>query len=466
LGAQAIEQDDTLEARVWLDRGAEPMLKRGDRVRIYYRTSQDAYGAIFHIDTDGVVSMVFPHHPGATAPVAGGRDYRLLFPGTAVWTVKEDPGVGYFFMLASSEALDFSSFTYDERWELGAVGSVVYEDPYVAIDAYVAELIPDWEVVPYALDFVTYHVGATHAYPRFLCYDCHAYRPYALWNPYELACASFRIVIWNDPYFDPVYRHSGIHVAVARPARAFPRYELVTRVAGDIGVRPIVRQRVAPRPGEVDYKEEPAGAARLADRASGAARARADMETFGRAGGVGARTILAAPQQAPTPRAGQQVPDSAGGRPTLQRRPSARLPARTPPSSATPRTGSPAPGRTVAPPAPARETPSTEPPSPRPQSSGTSPLGSGARPAPESGPERRGVRAVPAAPQGARAAPSRAPAARPDARSSNPPNAGLGPAPRGPAARSSPPPASRNAEPATRAPAPRATVRPRPPEPN
>ena len=48
-----------LAARVWLDRGEEPVLQRGERARIYYRVSESAFVAIFHIDTNGLVQMVF-----------------------------------------------------------------------------------------------------------------------------------------------------------------------------------------------------------------------------------------------------------------------------------------------------------------------------------------------------------------------------------------------------------------------
>ena len=51
LRAQAPVEGGGLETRVWLDRGDEPVLRRGETVRIYYRTSEDAYSAIFRIDT-------------------------------------------------------------------------------------------------------------------------------------------------------------------------------------------------------------------------------------------------------------------------------------------------------------------------------------------------------------------------------------------------------------------------------
>lgn len=53
--------------------------------------------------------------------------------------------------MASPEPFDFSSFEYaryDRGWDLSRVGRAVYEDPYVAMDDYVAALIPDWKLVP------------------------------------------------------------------------------------------------------------------------------------------------------------------------------------------------------------------------------------------------------------------------------------------------------------------------------
>ena len=238
---------DTLQARVWLDRGDDPVLQEGDEVRLYYRTSGDAYASIFRIDTDGRISLIFPLHPDMDQAVMGGRDYRLIFADSPRWRVDEDPGAGYFFIVASPEPMDFSLFGFDveEGWDLSGVGEVVYEDPYVAIDDYVAAILPNWEDVPYALDFLSYSVGDTHTYPRFLCYDCHGFRSYSSWNPYAYECTSTQVVIWDDPYFYPSYRYVGTRIVVARPFGPRPRYAVTARLAG-AGWRPLVRTRVAP----------------------------------------------------------------------------------------------------------------------------------------------------------------------------------------------------------------------------
>jgi hypothetical protein len=239
-----------VEARVWLDRGQEPLLRTGDQVRVYYRTTADAYVSIFHIDTDGTTSLIFPRSPDEDHYVRGGRDYRLLFPRSPYWYVDDQPGVGYFFIVASPEPFDFSRFSfshYDVGWDLELVGRQVYRDPYVAMDEYVAALLPDWERVPYALDFAAYNVGEQrYAYPRFLCYDCHGFRSYTAWNPYYATCTNFRVVIYDDPYFYPSRRYRADRVVWPRPTPERSRYAFRQRFPGD-PAEPLLEQIVGER---------------------------------------------------------------------------------------------------------------------------------------------------------------------------------------------------------------------------
>jgi len=225
-----------LEARVWLDRGQEPVLQRGEAVRVYYRTSEDAYVAIFHIDTNGTVRLVFPNSPQENHYARGGRDYRVLFPGSSYWYVDDDPGLGYFFIVASPQPFSFTDLRYshyDGGWDLSYVGRQVYSDPYLAMDDYVAALIPEWEYVPYGLDFTAYNVEQRYDYPRFMCYDCHGFRPYYAWNPYLYACTSFRVVIYNDPYYYPVTRYRGTRVVYVQPRRGVPHFGFKERADGE-----------------------------------------------------------------------------------------------------------------------------------------------------------------------------------------------------------------------------------------
>lgn len=420
--AVSAQELDSLQTRVWLDRGDDPVVQRGDEVRVYYRTSEDAYAAIFRIDTDGVISLVFPQHPDADPFVTGARDFRLMFPDTPRWRVEEDPGAGYFFMVASPEPLDFSSFGFDvERgWDLSGVGAVVYEDPYVAIDDYVASIVRDWDVVPYALDFLSYSVGEAQTYPRFLCYDCHDFERYSSWNPYANACTTYQVVIWDDPYFYPRYRYSGTRIVVARALGPRPRYGVAPRGVAT-GWRPIVRTRSAPPRRLVEYKEEAAGPT-FAPRNPVSRPSRAVPAPVG-----ATRRPATAPEdiQPARTQVQERVP-TRDPRPTLQRR--------SPPTATSPRASSTLPAR-----APARA------PSRAVAPSRTTPSAA-ARPTPQRAP----VRAVPS-PGARRSAP---PAARPPSQTRT--GARSAPSAR-PAVRSAPRPAVR---PSTQRPTGRGSVRP------
>ena len=327
--AGASAQDAELTARVWLDRGDEPVLEVGDMVRLYYRASRDAFVAIFQIDTNGGVHLVFPRSPDENHFARGGRDFRLLFPRSPYWRVDEDPGVGYYFILASQDPFDLTALPYSHYgrgWDLSRVGRQLYQDPYVAMDDWVATLIPDWEYVPYALDFVTYHVGERYDYPRFLCYDCHGFRPFYAWNPYHYSCTDFRVVIVNDPYYYPVTRYRGSRVVYARPPEPFqPRFAFKERAAGE-PAEPLV----APR--EAVPRRDAAGTA------GGAVRRPAAVDGSGGAGGDprpgggratvwpgGTPTRRAVPSSGEERRPSSVVRDPRGTVPTGIQAPSPRL---------------------------------------------------------------------------------------------------------------------------------------------
>ena len=72
-------------------------------------------------------------------------------------------------------------------------------------------------------------VGQGHPYPRFLCYDCHAYTPYAYWNPYSAWCPQFSLAVYYNPFYSPGYGYparyyGGNNVVYARPGLSGRQY--------------------------------------------------------------------------------------------------------------------------------------------------------------------------------------------------------------------------------------------------
>jgi len=97
--AMSRHQAPAPEARIWFDRGVDPVLERGDRVRVFYRSSVNAYVAILQVDTDGTVRLLYPRSPSENHYTRANQDYRLLFPRSPYWYVGDRPGMGYFLSL-------------------------------------------------------------------------------------------------------------------------------------------------------------------------------------------------------------------------------------------------------------------------------------------------------------------------------------------------------------------------------
>lgn len=252
-GQVAQSSEGRIETRIWLDRGVDPVFQRGDEARVYYRASVDAYMVLFHVNTDGVLRLLFPSSPGQALRARGGRDYRLLFPDSDAWVVDESPGVGYFFVLASEQPFQFerlSQVSVAGGWASSAPLNRIRQDPFVTVDEFKRALLP----APagstedgYAVDFTVYHVGQPYSYPRFLCYQCHTERPFAQWDPYQQTCPDVRVVIYNDPYYYPATRYQGGRVVFPRPPLpGLPQFAFAARRPGELGT-PLVRSRMATR---------------------------------------------------------------------------------------------------------------------------------------------------------------------------------------------------------------------------
>ena len=210
------------DVELWVS--GDNLFRRGDRARVYFRTDEDAYVTIVRIDTDGRVDILFPEDPYDNAEVRGGHTYRVYGHGHESFVINDYPGLGYIFAIASWEPFDYDRVSRGRHWDYRYAGGRVHRDPYVAARDFADLLLVDSRA-SYSFDVAEYHVERRVSYPRFLCYDCHAYRPYSVWNPYSHACVKFRIVVWDDPYYYPYRRYGGRRVVYVRERVREPRYE-------------------------------------------------------------------------------------------------------------------------------------------------------------------------------------------------------------------------------------------------
>jgi hypothetical protein len=254
--AATARQHDEGEVRVWLA-DSDDLLRRGDRARVSFRADERGYVTIVRIDTDGGLHVLFPDSPHDDGYVSEGRTYHA-YP----FHVDDDHGVGYVFAVWSPDPFDYYRLRDRGRWGYRLASWRVRGDPYVAADDFARQIVERRDSY-YSIDMDEYSVGRRYAYPRFMCYDCHAGRPYHRWDPYAHRCVSVRVIVYDDPYYYPYRRYRGTRVVYARPRYEFKEVGRGERVTPENYIER--RRRVASadprRPGgdEPDPRPRPGG---------------------------------------------------------------------------------------------------------------------------------------------------------------------------------------------------------------
>ena len=223
---------------VWTDKG-DPY-RRGESARVYLEAEQPSHVTVMRVDTDGRLTVLFPRDPWGDTYVREAREFEVSGSrGGRSFIVDDHPGMGYLFAIASARPFDFDAIARGDYWDYRLIeGGRIRGDPYVALTDLAARVATGGD---YDYDINPYYVEKRYEYPRFACYDCHAYAKYDEWDPYRQACARFRVVIYDDPRFYPYRSARGRNVVISRPPRPGPRYvfrdadprlEYVTRARG------------------------------------------------------------------------------------------------------------------------------------------------------------------------------------------------------------------------------------------
>ncbi len=228
---------------VWTAKGDNPFF-RGDGARVYLRADQDAYVTLFRVDTDGRVRVLFPRAPWEDNFVRGGQEFEIQnYASNYAFTVDDYPGVGYLFAVAAADPFVYDAIETGDHWDYRVIADGrVRGDPYVALTELAGRIVPanasDWDY-----DMAPYYVERHYDYPRFLCYDCHAYASWSYWDPYAYSCVRFRIVVFDDPYYYPYRYYGGTRVVFTRPLRPQPRFIFRDRTGANEGFLTRARER-------------------------------------------------------------------------------------------------------------------------------------------------------------------------------------------------------------------------------
>lgn len=323
---------DYPEARLWVDDERE-YLRRGERLNVRFSTSHDAYVAVIHVDTDGNLDFLYPTGPWDDDFVRGGRVYSLPRGHQSGWLVRSRPGIGYVYMIASPEPLDFRYFSGRRGgpWDWTYGGRTVQGDPFWAMEQITRLLVPDWPYVPYAVDHYSYYVEGRFRYPHYACADRYSATSRAWgWSSAYGACDRLDLFLRENPYYydtrlyrgdrrrffrdrygDEAPSHGFKESPGAEPARGWdrsPRREAVPRAV------PPVRREPMPRDVRPRTADPP-------DRRGATERRPALQRRDGERAGSGAAGTSATPRPAPRAEERRREPAASGRVAPRARRP-------------------------------------------------------------------------------------------------------------------------------------------------
>jgi hypothetical protein len=228
------------------------VFERGEKVHVWFRAAEDAFITVMRIDTDGRVWVLYPQQPWHNNYVPAGHRLEVSSAGGGgrphAFVVDDYPGTGYLFAVASRVPFDYRLFVEGDRWDYRNIAYYgrVTGDPYVALMDLIDQMVPASGYEDYSYDVYPYHVDERYEYPRFLCYDCHAYVAYPMWNPYLHSCLRFRLVVYDDPYYYPARAYAGTRVVYIRPRQLEARYVFQSRSGGESFITKVARRPVNP----------------------------------------------------------------------------------------------------------------------------------------------------------------------------------------------------------------------------
>ncbi len=218
---------------------SDEVARRGDRFRVWFGTAQNAYVAVFRVDTDGRVRMLFPERPWHNNYVQAGRMVEVKHRGcdqtNCAFVVDDYRGQGYIFAIANTSQFDFDAYANGDYWNYNAFAhrGRVTGDPFLALSKLIERIVPESEDGTLSYDVSEYHVEQRYEYPRFLCYDCHSFVRLPSWNPYQQECLRFRIIRYDSPAYLPASDYAPTRVVFSRSGQIAPRFVFSARTQGE-----------------------------------------------------------------------------------------------------------------------------------------------------------------------------------------------------------------------------------------
>jgi hypothetical protein len=211
----------TLRVGVWIEDFEEgDVLERGEEIATGFQTNEDAYAVVYRINSEGLVTVLWPRSRMDDGFVFGGHEYLLPVTGGPRLVASSRPGEGFIEAIVSRYPFDLRELALDfhHEYEMEKYNFMVVGDPFLAINEVNFAVTGMEDSADFVVtNYLSYYVHEQVEHPRYLCNQCHMDDDYEV-NPYNDECTIDITVDYgwgNDWYGDvgyyPIY-HNPVYV--------------------------------------------------------------------------------------------------------------------------------------------------------------------------------------------------------------------------------------------------------------
>ncbi len=211
----------TLRVGVWINNLDEgDVLDRGQEMAVGFQTNKDAYAVVYRINTEGLVTILWPRSRMDDGFVFGGHEYLVPVTGSRHLAASNRAGEGFVEAIISQYPFDLRELALDfhHEYEAEKFEFMVSGDPFLAINEvnFAVTGMKDSEDFV-VTNYLSYYVHEEVDHPRYLCTQCHLDDGLADY-PYGDQC-TIEITVnheWGNDWYDgygyyPIY-HNPVYV--------------------------------------------------------------------------------------------------------------------------------------------------------------------------------------------------------------------------------------------------------------
>ncbi len=212
----------TLRVGVWID-GLEEgvVLDRGQDMAVGFQTNEDAYAVVYRINTEGLVTVLWPRSRLDDGFVFGGHEYLMPVTGARRLAASSSAGEGFVEAIVSRYPFDLRDLAVDFHHEFQAekIEFAIIGDPFLAMNEVNFAITGMEDSGDFVItNYLSYYVNEVVEHPRFLCNQCHMDDDLAV-HPYRDQCTID--ITYDYGWGNSWYRDNGYYPVYYNPVYVY-----------------------------------------------------------------------------------------------------------------------------------------------------------------------------------------------------------------------------------------------------